>query len=74
MSSVTDFYNALAEDYHLIYADWDRSRQRQSSALHRIIQGQVEKKASEISLLDCSCGIGDTDHRPGAHWIQRSRD
>lgn len=43
------FYDELADDYHLIYSDWDASIRRQGDAL--IGQDRAE-------VLDCSCGIG----------------
>ncbi|MFF2125629.1 class I SAM-dependent methyltransferase [Streptomyces olivochromogenes] len=51
-TSVAHFYDELADDYHLIYADWDASIRRQGDALDRLI-GQ-----DNASVLDCSCGIG----------------
>ncbi|PZT71765.1 MULTISPECIES: class I SAM-dependent methyltransferase [unclassified Streptomyces] len=51
-TSVAHFYDELADDYHLIYSDWDASIRRQGDALDALIgQGGVE-------VLDCSCGIG----------------
>jgi SAM-dependent methyltransferase len=46
------FYDELADDYHLIYADWDASIRRQADALDALI-GQ-----DHAAVLDCSCGIG----------------
>lgn len=46
------FYDALADDYHLIYPDWDTSLRRQGVALHALIG----RDGAEV--LDCSCGIG----------------
>jgi SAM-dependent methyltransferase len=46
----------LAPDYHYIYADWKASIQRQSQALHALIQREAKFPAK--TLLDCSCGIG----------------
>ncbi|MFF7975765.1 methyltransferase domain-containing protein [Streptomyces sp. NPDC007905] len=51
-TSVAHFYDELAEDYHLIYPDWDASIRRQGDALDALI-GQDRAK-----VLDCSCGIG----------------
>ncbi|MEV0779954.1 class I SAM-dependent methyltransferase [Streptomyces sp. NPDC050433] len=51
-TSVAHFYDELADDYHLIYSDWDASIRRQGDALDAVIdQGRAE-------VLDCSCGIG----------------
>ena len=46
------FYDELADDYHLIYSDWDASIRRQGDALDALI-GQ-----EGAAVLDCSCGIG----------------
>ncbi|MFD8218374.1 class I SAM-dependent methyltransferase [Streptomyces sp. NPDC059697] len=51
-SSVAHFYDDLADDYHLIYTDWDTSMRRQGEALDALIS---EDRAA---VLDCSCGIG----------------
>ncbi|MFJ9867469.1 class I SAM-dependent methyltransferase [Streptomyces sp. NPDC101165] len=51
-TSVAHFYDELADDYHLIYADWDAGIRRQGDALDGLI-GQ-----GNASVLDCSCGIG----------------
>jgi SAM-dependent methyltransferase len=51
-TSVGHFYDELADDYHLIYPDWDASIRRQGDALDALI-GQ-----DRGAVLDCSCGIG----------------
>lgn len=51
-TSVAQFYDGLADDYHLIYADWDAGIRRQGDALDALIG--VDRAA----VLDCSCGIG----------------
>jgi SAM-dependent methyltransferase len=51
-TSVAHFYDDLADDYHLIYSDWDASIRRQGDALDALI-GQ-----DRAAVLDCSCGIG----------------
>ncbi|MFF9915356.1 class I SAM-dependent methyltransferase [Streptomyces sp. NPDC013457] len=51
-NSVTRFYDGLADDYHLIYADWDASIRRQGEALDALIG------PDRAQVLDCSCGIG----------------
>ncbi len=54
--STEDFYDSLFEDYHLIFADWDQTIERQAEVLDKLIKkytnGPVEK------LWDCTCGIG----------------
>jgi 2-polyprenyl-3-methyl-5-hydroxy-6-metoxy-1,4-benzoquinol methylase len=54
--SVLEFYEELANEYHLIYEDWDKSIQRQARVLDKIIQDHL--RAPPLSVLDCSCGIG----------------
>ncbi len=54
--SVLEFYEELANEYHLIYEDWDKSIQRQAKVLDKIIQDHL--RAPPSSVLDCSCGIG----------------
>ncbi|GAA1292811.1 hypothetical protein GCM10009647_003130 [Streptomyces sanglieri] len=51
-TSVAHFYDELADDYHLIYPDWNASIRRQGDALDALI-GQ-----DRAAVLDCSCGIG----------------
>lgn len=59
VDTVTEFYNGFAEDYHLIFADWDSAIDRQSMVLNELIQGNLSDSSnSQLSLLDCSCGIG----------------
>lgn len=51
------FYDALADDYHLVYADWETSVRRQSLALDRIIRSGLGR-GPRRRVLDCTCGIG----------------
>ncbi|WTO33162.1 class I SAM-dependent methyltransferase [Streptomyces achromogenes] len=51
-TSVARFYDELADDYHLIYPDWDASIRRQGDALDALIG------RDRAAVLDCSCGIG----------------
>ena len=50
------FYDALAERYHLIFADWPASVRRQGVILDRIIRSRLGWAPE--SVLDCACGIG----------------
>jgi glycine/sarcosine N-methyltransferase len=55
-SSVRDFYDGLAPEYHLVYGDrWDDAVAGQGAALDRLIR-QIH--GGEADVLDCSCGIG----------------
>ena len=56
MNTVQSFYDQLAEAYHLIFEDWDRSIARQSAALHDILQQR--RVSSDSTLLDAAVGIG----------------
>ena len=55
-SSVVDFYDGLAADYHLVYGDrWDDAVASQGAALDALIRGA---RPDARDVLDCSCGIG----------------
>ena len=53
--SVGDFYDELAQDYHLVYHDWYAAIKRQGAALDRLIRSRL---TNAHDVLDCSCGIG----------------
>lgn len=55
-ASVADFYDHLAGDYHLLFADWDRAVQRQGEILDRLLAAGIGPAPQRV--LDCSCGIG----------------
>lgn len=55
-SPVARFYDQLADDYHLVYADWDASVVRQGECLDRIVRARLGP--GEGAVLDCACGIG----------------
>lgn len=50
------FYNDLAENYHLIFEDWDRSIERQASVLGPLLEARCGP--GPLRVLDCTCGIG----------------
>lgn len=54
--SVREFYDGLAGEYHLMFADWRQEIARQGEALDALIRNRSEGVA--VSLLDCACGIG----------------
>ncbi len=54
--STRDFYQQLAGDYHLIFADWEASIVRQGAVLDGLIRAFLP--GPSLDLLDCSCGIG----------------
>jgi 2-polyprenyl-3-methyl-5-hydroxy-6-metoxy-1,4-benzoquinol methylase len=51
-----DFYDKMAPFYHLIFADWEQSIERQAVQLAQVIQENWGNKVQTI--LDVSCGIG----------------
>jgi len=53
---MSDFYDRLASLYHLIFASWDESIDRQAEQLGGVIQDRWGLEAR--SILDVSCGIG----------------
>lgn len=56
IDSTVLFYDQLAEDYHLIFGDWERSIKRQAELLKKLILSYSKIKKPKV--LDCSCGIG----------------
>jgi 2-polyprenyl-3-methyl-5-hydroxy-6-metoxy-1,4-benzoquinol methylase len=52
----TAFYDDLAGDYHLIFADWERAIAWQSEVIDRLIRTEIGTAAPTV--LDCACGIG----------------
>jgi glycine/sarcosine N-methyltransferase len=56
VSDPSDFYNALASSYHLIYTDWEASIKAQAAALDTIIHGILGP--GKYRILDCAAGIG----------------
>lgn len=49
------FYDQLADDYHLIFADWDASIARQAKVIADLLRDQG---LTSGTVLDASCGIG----------------
>jgi SAM-dependent methyltransferase len=54
--STQGFYDLLAKEYHLIFADWRYSVRWNGEILDKLIRQEIGKPA--VSVLDCSCGIG----------------
>jgi glycine/sarcosine N-methyltransferase len=54
--SVRDFYDHLAGEYHLIYADWHNAVRRQGAVLDRLLRAHLGEGPHRI--LDAACGIG----------------
>ena len=53
---VVSFYDSLADYYHLIFEDWDRSIERQARILDAVISHELDGR--NLRILDCACGIG----------------
>lgn len=54
--SAEAFYDDLAESYHLIFEDWNRSIATQASVIGPILERFTGKVSPYV--LDCACGIG----------------
>ena len=55
--SLMDFYDALADDYDVVYGGrWQEAVVRQGEVLDALIAASLGPGAKEV--LDCSCGIG----------------
>jgi glycine/sarcosine N-methyltransferase len=53
---IADFYEPLAEVYHLIFEDWNASIAKQGKAIDRLLGAELGK--GPLRILDCACGIG----------------
>jgi 2-polyprenyl-3-methyl-5-hydroxy-6-metoxy-1,4-benzoquinol methylase len=53
---ILSFYEPLADHYHLIFEDWNRSIERQAVILNPLISAQA--LGHPLKVLDCACGIG----------------
>jgi SAM-dependent methyltransferase len=56
VESTSAFYDQLADDYHLIFEDWERSIQKQAAILGPLLERYTEVTSPYV--LDCACGIG----------------
>jgi glycine/sarcosine N-methyltransferase len=56
MSDVQQFYDDMAEEYHFIFADWEKSVYRQADILAAMLEKLGETAPKMV--LDCTCGIG----------------
>ena len=66
--SATEFYDALAPFYHLIYENWESSIERQGAALDSVIRKIGHQPLR--SVLDVACGIGTQSLGLAAHGYQ----
>lgn len=55
---IKNFYDDFADEYHLIFGDWDTSMKRQSETLDKIFGSYFAQSRRDLKVLDCSCGIG----------------
>jgi glycine/sarcosine N-methyltransferase len=53
---VEEFYDELADEYNLIFGDWDRGVRWQGEVVDTLLRRTAG--AGHLSVLDCSCGIG----------------
>jgi SAM-dependent methyltransferase len=58
-----EFYDRMADYYHLIFEDWDASMRRQGAAIAKLLP--PPDKAGPI--LDIACGIGTQSLALAAH-------
>jgi|SRR5579862_256763 len=54
---VHEFYDKLANYYHLMFEDWEASMARQAAVLAPILERECGS-AGSLRVLDCACGIG----------------
>ena len=54
----SDFYDDLSDHYHLVYGKWDQAVVRQARALRGVSEKQIRKRPEDVTILDCTCGIG----------------
>jgi glycine/sarcosine N-methyltransferase len=50
------FYDRLADEYHLIFGNWDEAVKWQGEVLDTLLRSVTGHRS--LSILDCSCGIG----------------
>jgi glycine/sarcosine N-methyltransferase len=55
-NAVEQFYDSLADAYHLIFEDWDRAIARQAGVLDALLREKCGDDRFDIH--DCACGIG----------------
>ena len=54
--SSREFYDRLADEYHLIFGNWDEAVKWQGEVLDTLLRSVTGRRS--LSILDCSCGIG----------------
>jgi 2-polyprenyl-3-methyl-5-hydroxy-6-metoxy-1,4-benzoquinol methylase len=53
---IVSFYDPLADHYHLIFDDWNKTIERQAGILNPLLVARLQ--SSSLKILDCACGIG----------------
>lgn len=53
---ILEFYEALADHYHLIFDDWDSAIECQANILGPLLTSSTS--VYPLKILDCACGIG----------------
>jgi SAM-dependent methyltransferase len=53
---IFSFYESLADWYHLLFEDWDRTIERQGKILGGLLASRFS--GHPLRILDCACGIG----------------
>ena len=54
---MAETYDELADQYHLIFENWELSMERQAAVLSSILYRNCGL-ATTARILDCACGIG----------------
>jgi len=54
--SSREVYDRLADEYHLIFGNWDEAVKWQGEVLDTLLRSVTGRRS--LSILDCSCGIG----------------
>ncbi len=54
--SIQEFYDRLADEYHLIFGRWDEAVKWQGEVLDTLLRS--ETGPGSLSIFDWSCGIG----------------
>lgn len=54
--AIQEFYDGMAESYHLLFRNWEESIARQASVLDGMLAASGVPPGA--SVLDCACGIG----------------
>ena len=55
-TTTASFYDDLADYYHLVFDDWDKSIERQAAILGPLLEKLTGQPTPRV--LDCACGIG----------------